>query len=431
MRFGHFTVWILVLCIVLMGCAGPAAPESEEGKTAEEQPAPEAPSTEEAEPLTMLVFLPDDVERYAAAFTEQTRVEIEFGEPSNAAFEQMLTDFAAGRCTYDVVAVDNALGSLYTMDSLLDQGYFLPLTDAQNVEEAVEAMLPVLQELVTREDMVYALPYFVRFKLLEFNAELYDAVETDQLAQYNRRAITPVTETLMSQLPPQGEFASWEELVESGYLDERSGDLAYNTLLEQYILDAGNEGFAFDSPEFVRALELMKAAKTADGKVPSNALGLHIGGVAIFNETEEGITCNSYYPLPTLDGKGRIPMAYGVLAVNTFTDQPEDALRFLDVTADIVLNGTEEGDVYTYGMPETAACFADEAHLTVSAGLDPENRARWQAMQANLVPITDAGFLTSFHLEIFPQYLDGAITAEQCAAMTQERYRMYKLEQGE
>ena len=52
-------------------------------------------------------------------------------------------------------------------------------------------------------------------------------------------------------------------------------------------------------------------------------------------------------------------------------------------------------------------------------------------MQANLVPITDAGFLTAFHLELFPQYLDGAITAEQCAAQTQERYRMYKLEQGE
>ena len=69
--------------------------------------------------------------------------------------------------------------------------------------------------------------------------------------------------------------------------------------------------------------------------------------------------------------------------------------------------------------------------FAVSAGLDLENQARWREMQANLVPITDAGFLTSFNLELFPQYLDGAITAEQCAAQTQERYRMYKLEQGE
>ena len=89
--------------MVLAGCAGPAAPE--EGATAEERPAPEAPAAEEAEPLTMLVFPPDDVALYAEAFTEQTQVEIEFAEPSNAAFEQMLTDFAAGKCTYDVKSV--------------------------------------------------------------------------------------------------------------------------------------------------------------------------------------------------------------------------------------------------------------------------------------------------------------------------------------
>ena len=124
-------------------------------------------------------------------------------------------------------------------------------------------------------------------------------------------------------------------------------------------------------------------------------------------------------------------MAYGVLVVNAFTDRTEDALRFLDVAADIVQNGIEEKDVYKYGIPSTAACYTDEAHLAVSAGLDPETQARWREMQANLVPITDAGFLTSFHLELFPQYLDGAITAEQCAAQTQERYQMYKLEQGE
>ena len=217
---------------------------------------------------------------YAEAFTKQTQVEIEFVEPSNAAFEQMLTDFAAGKSTYDIVAVDNALGSLYTMDPLLDQGYFLPLTDAPTVGEAVGQMLPQLQELVTREGTVYALPHFVRFKLLEYNGPLYQAVAEGQLAQYNRSYYPPVTKTQAENLPPQRAFDSWEELLSSGYLDERSGDLAYNTMLEQYIRNAGEEGFTFDSPEFVRALELMKAAKTADGQTPGDALGLGIGGVA-------------------------------------------------------------------------------------------------------------------------------------------------------
>lgn len=40
------------------------------------------------------------------------------------------------------------------------------------------------------------------------------------------------------------------------------------------------------------------------------------------------------------------------------------------------------------------------------------------------------GYLTSFYLEIYPMYRDGAITAEQCARMTQERFEMYKAEQG-
>ena len=417
-------LFLALLCLALTACA-PAQEAHPQAETA-----PAAGAAEAAEPLTMLAFVADDVALYAEAFTEQTQVEIEFAEPSNAAFERMLTDFAAGKSTYDIVGVDNALGSLYTMDPLLDQGYFLPLTDAPNVNEAVGQMLPLLQELVTREGTVYALPHFVRFKLLEYNEPLYQAVANDQLAQYNRGAYPPVTKAQAEALPPQRAFDSWEELLSSGYLDEADGDLAYNTILEQYILNAGEEGFTFDSPEFVRALELMKAAKMSDGQAPGDALGLKIGGVAIYNEGEGFVACNAYYPLPTLDGQERIPMAYGVLAVNAFTDRAEDALRFLDVAADIVQNGIEEKDVYKYGMPETAACYTDEAHLAVSAGPDPENQARWRKMQENLVPITDAGFLTSFHLELFPQYLDGAITAEQCAAQTQERYRMYKLEQG-
>ena len=103
MKCDRFASMLLILCMVLAGCAGPAAPE--EGATAAEQPAPEAPAAEEAEPLTILVFLSDDTPRYAEAFTERTQVEIEFAEPSNAAFERMLTDFAAGKCTYDVKSV--------------------------------------------------------------------------------------------------------------------------------------------------------------------------------------------------------------------------------------------------------------------------------------------------------------------------------------
>ena len=82
-----------------------------------------------------------------------------------------------------------------------------------------------------------------------------------------------------------------------------------------------------------------------------------------------------------------------------------------------------------FGSPETAACYADAEHIRTVVGDDPENQRRWRELTQRLAPITDAGYLTSFYLEIYPMYRDGAITAEQCARMTQERCEMYKAEQ--
>ena len=42
MKCDRFASMLLILCMVLAGCAGPAAPE--EGETAAERPAPEAPA---------------------------------------------------------------------------------------------------------------------------------------------------------------------------------------------------------------------------------------------------------------------------------------------------------------------------------------------------------------------------------------------------
>ena len=65
MKCDRFASMLLILCMVLAGCTGPAAPEA--GATAAEQPAPEATAAKEAELVTMLVFPPDDVALYAEA----------------------------------------------------------------------------------------------------------------------------------------------------------------------------------------------------------------------------------------------------------------------------------------------------------------------------------------------------------------------------
>ena len=77
-----------------------------------------------------------------------------------------------------------------------------------------------------------------------------------------------------------------------------------------------------------------------------------------------------------------------------------------------------------------AACFADASHIRTLTGDDPENQQRWLDLTARFAPITNTGFLTAFNMELVPMYCDGAITAEQCARMTQERFEMSRLEQG-
>ena len=59
MRFKRLLL-LLTLCVILTGCAGLDASESAEIETMEEHPATGI-TAEAAEPLTMLVFPPDDV----------------------------------------------------------------------------------------------------------------------------------------------------------------------------------------------------------------------------------------------------------------------------------------------------------------------------------------------------------------------------------
>lgn len=150
--------FLLLLCMLLVGCA-PSMPEGAPGPEDQTVISPSEQETPSSDPLVLLVDIPDNIERYMQAFTERTSMEIELAEGTNAAYEQMLTDFAAGKCTYDVVSVANSLGTLYTMDTLAAQGYFYPLDGQPHVQESLEHMLPLLQDLVTIDGIPYALPF--------------------------------------------------------------------------------------------------------------------------------------------------------------------------------------------------------------------------------------------------------------------------------
>lgn len=427
---------LIVMLLSAAGCARQGAPEQ----------SPSALQTNEAAAdgeagLVVLSADEDLMSAYAKAAYEQYGVQVTRAEGSNEAEEQMLLDFAAGKASYDVVCISNALGYLYTADGLIDRGYFSPLSGAARVEESVAHMLPALQDCVTRDGVIYALPCGMRTKVLTYNRPLYDAKADGSTERYYARTGETVTGTWLQQIPDRRAFSTWEELFTQMPL--RDGVLASNAILEQYILSADEEGFTFDCPQFRDALALMKQGEALTEPTAAAPAAMDIDNAAWFSEGSgleangaPVLECDDVVAPPTLDAQNRLAMAYDMLAINVFSEKQEEALRFLECAADVSLNGTGEPDgqsagcIETYGAVAAAACYADDAHVRVIAGDDPENRRRWRELTQRLAPITNTGYLTAFYLEIYPMYRDGAITAEQCARMTQERYEMYRAEQG-
>ena len=443
LRRGACALLIAALLFPMAGCAQEQNPSvSQPGAAAVAQKTGGAADGENG--LVVLSVDEEVMPVYAKAANKRYGVQVTMADTTNAADEQLLLDFAAGKANYDVICISNALGYLYTSDGLIDRGYFSPLNGVAQVKASVSHMLPVLQDCVTRDGVIYALPYIARTKVLEYDRALYDAKADGDTDRYSRRTGQAVTSTWLQQVPDQQEYETWDELLNASVLENGSGELACNAMLEQYILSADEEGFSFDSEPFRNALSLMKTADTMTG--PASAAPSYMGinchasyAEDWFSESANGelvLECNDVYAPPTIDAQDRLAMAYTVLAINAFSEKQEEALRFLECAADIGLNGdgTEEGEeigaILKYGSPDTAACYTDEAHIRAIAGNDPENQKRWLELTQRLAPITNTGYLTSFYLEIYPMFRDGAITAEQCARMTQERFEIYKAEQG-
>ena len=439
---------IAALLFSMVGCALPRESEPNPSVSqTNESPATQDSMRETNNEIELAVYSVDSSDImpiYANAVNEQYGVQVRLTEWSNEADEQMLLDFAAGKANFDVVCIDNALGLFYTSDGLIDRGYFSPLNGVAQVKASVSHMLPVLQDCVTRDGVIYALPYIARTKVLEYDRALYDAKADGDTDRYSRRTGQAVTSTWLQQVPDQQEYETWDQLLSTAMLKNGSGELACNAMLEQYILSADEEGFSFDSESFRNALSLMKTADTMTGPASAAPAKIDINSFAYYTDDwfSEGanrkivMESDVIYAPPTIDAQGRLSMAYTVLAINAFSEKQEEALRFLECAADIGLNGdgTEEGEeigaILKYGSPDTAACYTDEAHIRAIAGNDPENQKRWLELTQRLAPITNTGYLTSFYLEIYPMFRDGAITAEQCARMTQERFEIYKAEQG-
>lgn len=438
-------LWLL---LSLTACARPSA----QGSAAS---APQEAQIEEADapgPL-VVVGMSEITNVYAEAMGAALGTDVELVQTSNETDERMIADFAAGRASYDVLELFSGMGVYYSADGFVDKGFYADITDVEGVREAVQAMLPVLRAHVSRDGRYFALPTELRTKTLSFDGALYEAWQAGSLDTYGREHFTVVTDADARFLGGMEKrpYDTWPELIgafsNDGFrLLHVSGDTIANALLEQYVLGMDEEGFSFDTEGFVSVLELKKAcfSETETGALDGTASPLRVD----FNSFSTYFIDRSVSPPtavrernrevfapPTVDEKGRLAASVTELAVNAFSTRKKAAFRFLSAAADVGLNGRPDYDpvlhgAMRYGSLYSAACYADNAHLVEVVGEEPEAQARWLALTERLAVSSSAGFLTAFHNEIFPMYLDGAIDAAQCAALTQQRYEMYRMEQG-
>ena len=415
-----------LMVITMLGCAEPQLSEVEvERGTGSGE-------IEDSSPLVVLSW-EEDIPLYAKYALKEYGVDVMIDRSGNEADEQMLVDFASGRATYDVIDISNALGYLNTPNHFIDRGYFLEITDVPFVQEAVNMMHPVLQEYVMREERIYALPHAMRMKVLYYDAERYESL-CENLG--------------VTELSGNRAYETWTSLMDAlegnpMTYTEMDWQCAENAMLEQYALQISNEGMSFDCEEFIQVLERMKRAwalSHGDSSVNTfGVLGVRIGSTVSYQQNNDGTYsrwCYEIYPTPLIEGKGKHPANAVCLAINAFTEKPEAAKAFVSMAANIGLNGkpdyaggTIEGDNRQYGGLGTASCYVDTEHVIASVGDEAENQKRWLEICNECEMIPDCGFLTAFYVEIYPMYLDGAISAQQCAKMTQERYEMYRLEQ--
>lgn len=377
---------ILTICLAL-GCCVAAVKVPMREVTAEEKP-------------VLTLWASGSEEDYGAAvraMQEQHGICVKFAEYSEAGEEEMLKQLAAGRLDYDLVQVEYSFGHPYSADDFARNGYFQPL-EAEVVCKAVDCMWPCLQELAMQDGEVCLLPVSARPYVLHTWSELT--------------------------------VKDWEELVQmEGFLERN--ELLWACLLEQYMLDYGQDGFAFDCDAFLQTLEL---AKRAYGTEREYGLGVDIPHVELGCTAQiERVSLTAYDTrgarlgwLPSMDGKWRIPMKVSALAIPTGAPHAEEAQTFMAELAAIGLYGDSESleQGRPFGGMDTQNCYDEDAHIACAVGSDGHNLNRWRQIMRSARLMPEAGLLTACWIEDIQPYFADEITAQECA-----RRMQWKLEQ--
>lgn len=78
---------------------------------------------------------------------------------------------STGSFPYDTFVISS---NRFDVNTLIDKGYCLDLSDNPTIREAVSTMRPAIADLVTRDGAIYGLPYQCNIQYMAYNASSWE-----------------------------------------------------------------------------------------------------------------------------------------------------------------------------------------------------------------------------------------------------------------
>lgn len=170
---------------------------------------------------------------------------------------ELINDLLTGGFPYDTFVVSS---NRFDVDTLIDKGYCLDLSDNPAIREAISTMRPAIADLVTRGDAIYGLPYQCNIQYMAYHASAWEDLG------YSANDVPDSFPTFLSFLESwiQRSLSSDTQgyVVFNNFDEELYTETSYTSslvrlLMEEHILQCAytNSSLRFDTPAFRENLE--------------------------------------------------------------------------------------------------------------------------------------------------------------------------------
>lgn len=264
-------------------------------------------------------------------------VAVEYVDEHHWTSSSLISALMLRDATYDVMLLDT---SSIDITEVIDKGFALPMTGSEALDAFAASLYPTLQEMITRDGVIYAVPIYLFCLEGGYNPQAFESLGLDVPTTYEELA------ALINDWPEQPadvldeyEINIWTRSYRQWFLRKMLG--GYVTHME-----ATGQELHFDTPLFRELMGLVDTLTTANDVEEERDANY------LMDTTNEALQMGYTWGTPLLDLaiEGRVThAAYAHLAIiNPNTTHPEEAIRFIEcLVADI-------GDKARQTMVDTA-----------------------------------------------------------------------------